>query len=147
MLLGRGFLASPDRECKDQSGGAGAGSLRQADAAARFLISNSLYQKLESRDRKPQHDFAAMCDELFGTPGVFSCLYQDMITDPYPAWFGPRVAYEDKAAAITDWEQRGIPGMLQTEDYAAAPHRNCELSSRKACSGNASAVGTSWPSS
>ncbi len=36
-----------------------------------------------------------------------------------------RVAYEDRAAVITDWEQRGIPGLLQTEDYARAVIRAC----------------------
>jgi hypothetical protein len=94
--------------------------MTQADAATRFLMSKSLYQKIESCDRKPQRDFAVTCDEVFGTPGVFGCIYEDMITEPYPAWFGPRVAYEDRAAVITDWEQRGIPGLLQTEDYARA---------------------------
>ena len=36
-----------------------------------------------------------------------------------------RVAYEDRAAVITDWEQRGIPGLLQTKDYARAVIRAC----------------------
>jgi hypothetical protein len=99
--------------------------MSQADAAARFCMSKSLYQKIESCDRKPQRDFAVMCDEVFGVPGVFACIYEDMITEPYPAWFGPRVAYEDRAAVITDWEQRGIPGLLQTEAYARAVIRAC----------------------
>ncbi len=99
--------------------------MTQAEAAARFHMSKSLYQKIESCDRRPQRDFAVVCDEVFGTPGVFGCIYEDMLTEPYPVWFGPRVAYEDKAAVITDWEQRGIPGLLQTEDYARAVIRAC----------------------
>jgi hypothetical protein len=99
--------------------------MTRADAAARFCMSKSLYQKLESCDRKPQREFAVTCDEVFDTPGVFACIYEDMITEPYPAWFGPRVTYEDKAAVITDWEQRGIPGLLQTEAYARAVIRAC----------------------
>lgn len=97
----------------------------QAEAARQFTMSKSLYQKIESCDRKPQRDFAALCDEVFGTPDVFTCIYEDMLTEPYPAWFGPRVAYEDRAAVITDWEQRGIPGLLQTKDYARAVIRAC----------------------
>ena len=31
-----------------------------------------------------------------------------------------RVEYEDRATAITNWEQRGVPGLLQTEAYARA---------------------------
>jgi hypothetical protein len=88
-------------------------------------MSKSLYQKIESCDRRPQRDFAVMCDEVFSTPGVFTCIYEDMITEPFPAWFGPRVTYEDRAAVITDREQRGIPGLLQTEDYARAVIRAC----------------------
>jgi transcriptional regulator with XRE-family HTH domain len=99
--------------------------LTQAEAAARFQMSKSLYQKIESCDRKPQRELAMACDVVFGTPGVFLTIYQDMITEPYPAWFGPRVTYEDKAVAITVWEQRGIPGLLQTEDYARAVIRSC----------------------
>jgi hypothetical protein len=57
-------------------------------------------------------------DELFGTPKVFARIYKDILTEPHPAWFGPRVEYEDRATAITDWEMRGIPGLLQTEAYA-----------------------------
>ena len=99
--------------------------LTQSDAAAKFHMSKSLYQKIESCDRRPQRDFAEQCDEVFGTPGVFVRIYGDMVTEPYPAWFGPRVEYEDRAIAITDWEQRGIPGLLQTEAYARAVIRAC----------------------
>lgn len=97
----------------------------QAEAARQFTMSKSLYQKIEACDRKPQRDMAERCDELFGTPGAFTRIYKDIVTEPYSAWFGPRVEYEDRAAAITDWEQRGIPGMLQTEEYARAVVRAC----------------------
>jgi len=52
-------------------------------------------------------------------------IYEDTVSEPYSAWFGPRVVYEDRAVVITDWEQRGIPGLLQTEDYARAVVRAC----------------------
>jgi transcriptional regulator with XRE-family HTH domain len=99
--------------------------LTQSDAAAKFHMSKSLYQKIEACERKPQREFAEQCDEAFGTPEVFVRIYSDMVTEPYPAWFGPRVEYEDRAAVITDWEQRGIPGLLQTEAYARAVIRAC----------------------
>jgi hypothetical protein len=97
----------------------------QADAARQFSMSKSLYQKIESCDRKPQRDMAERCDELFGTHGVFARIYRDIVIEPHPGWFGPRVEYEDRATVITDWEQRGIPGMLQTEAYALAVVRAC----------------------
>jgi transcriptional regulator with XRE-family HTH domain len=97
----------------------------QAEAARRFTVSKSLYQKIEACDRKPQRDMAERCDELFGTHGVFARIYKDIVTEPYSPWFGPRVEYEDRATAITNWEQRGVPGLLQIEAYARAAVRAC----------------------
>jgi transcriptional regulator with XRE-family HTH domain len=97
----------------------------QAEAAQQFSMSKSLYQKLEACDRKPQRDMAQHCDDLFGTHRVFARIYKDIVTEPYSPWFGPRVEYEDQATAITDWEQRGVPGLLQTEAYARAVVRAC----------------------
>jgi transcriptional regulator with XRE-family HTH domain len=97
----------------------------QAEAARNFAMSKSLYQKIEACDRKPQRDMAERCDELFGTHGVFARIYKDIVTEPYSPWFGPRVEYEDRATGITDWEQRGVPGLLQTEAYARAAVRAC----------------------
>jgi transcriptional regulator with XRE-family HTH domain len=101
------------------------GATTQQEAAQKLRVSKSLYQKIESGDRRPQRDFAERCDELYKTPGVFVRIYEDTVSEPYSAWFGPRVVYEDRAAVITDWEQRGIPGLLQTEDYARAVVRAC----------------------
>jgi transcriptional regulator with XRE-family HTH domain len=98
----------------------------QAEAAQRFTMSSSLYRKIESCDRKPQRDMADRGDELFRTPKVFARIYKDIVTEPHPAWFGPRVEYEDMATVITNWEQRGIPGLLQTEAYARADIRACQ---------------------
>lgn len=92
--------------------------LTQPDAAQKLAVSLSLYKKIESCDRRPQSDFAVRCDELFGTPGVFTVMHEDVIAEPYPEWFGPRVVYEDRASLVTDWEMRGVPGLLQTEAYA-----------------------------
>ena len=44
----------------------------QAEAARQFTMSKSLYQKIESCDRKPQRDMAERGDELFRTPGAFA---------------------------------------------------------------------------
>jgi hypothetical protein len=76
--------------------------------------------------------------------------YSDPIRSPSP----PRVVRPARrlrgpAAVITDWEQRGIPGLLQTEDYARAVIRACrpynppEAWSTK--SGHSWSGRTSWP--
>lgn len=99
--------------------------LTQEAAAAELRVSLSLYKKIEQGVNRPQRDFAQRCDEFFGTPGVFERVYADLIAEPYSGWFGPRVVYEDKATAIWEWEQRGMPGLTQTEGYARAVVRAC----------------------
>jgi transcriptional regulator with XRE-family HTH domain len=95
----------------------------QAEAAQRFTMSSSLYRKIESCDRKPQRGMAVRGDELFRTPGAFMRVYKEIVTEPHPSWFSPRVEFEDRATVITNWEQRGVPGLLQTEAYARAVFR------------------------
>jgi hypothetical protein len=101
------------------------GAMTQQDAAQKLRVSKSLYQKIESCDRRAQRDFAERCDDLYKTPGVFVRVYEDTVAEPYSPWFGPRVVYEDRATIITNWEQRGVPGLLQTENYARAVVRAC----------------------
>ena len=60
-----------------------------------------------------------------GAPGTFERLYDGMLAEAHPSWFGPRVLLEDKAACIHEWEMRGIPGLLQTRSYAGAVIRAC----------------------
>jgi transcriptional regulator with XRE-family HTH domain len=97
----------------------------QAEAAEQFTMSKSLYQKIEECKRKPQRDMAVSADKLFNTPKVFARVYRDVLTEPHPPWFGPRVEFEDRATVITDWEQRGVPGLLQTKGYARAVISAC----------------------
>jgi transcriptional regulator with XRE-family HTH domain len=99
--------------------------LTQEQAAAKLRVSPSTLRKIEQDTNKPQRDFAKQCDELFGTLGVFATLHEQLVAEPHPDWFAPRAVYEDKAAVITEWEQRGVPGLLQTEDYARAVIRAC----------------------
>jgi hypothetical protein len=62
-------------------------------------------------------------DEVFGTARVFTRVYEDVVAEPYPAFFGPRVVYENKATTITQFEYRAVPGLHQTRDYARATFR------------------------
>ncbi len=95
----------------------------RAEAARRLRISESLLEKLESGERKPQRDHPAAFDGAYETAGTFQRVYDDLIAEPYPAFFGPRVVHEDKAASITEFEMGAVPGLLQTEDYARATFR------------------------
>jgi transcriptional regulator with XRE-family HTH domain len=99
--------------------------LTQEQAAAELHVSASTLRKIEQNTNKPQRDFADRCDELFGTLGVFAALHEQLVAEPHPDWFAPRAVYEDQAVTIADWEQRGVPGLLQTEGYARAVIQAC----------------------
>jgi transcriptional regulator with XRE-family HTH domain len=95
--------------------------LTQDQAASKLQVSTSLYKKIEQDKARPQADFAQRCDALYDTKvGVFVSIHRDLLAEPFPEWFGPRVQHEDAAESIHEWEMRGIPGLLQTEAYARA---------------------------
>lgn len=95
----------------------------RAYAAQRLNLSESLLEKLERAERRPQLHHPRIFDGVFGTANVFARVYEDVVAEPYPAWFGPRVVYENKATTITQFEHRAVPGLHQTRDYARATFR------------------------
>jgi transcriptional regulator with XRE-family HTH domain len=99
--------------------------LRQEETARKLQVSLSTYKKLEQQLLRPQRDFAQRCDELYSTPRVFERGYEEVLAEPFPADFGPRVIFEDRAEEIIQWEMRGVPGLLQTEGYALTVIRAC----------------------
>jgi len=100
--------------------------LLQREFAEKAHVSLSSVKQYEAGKKKPDRKFAAWCDDFYGCPGTFGRLYDGMIAESYPSWFGPRVLFEDKAARIHEWEMRGIPGLLQTRSYASAVIRACK---------------------
>ena len=70
--------------------------------------------------RLPTADFAKRCDQVFGTPGTFERLQEDITKAAYPPWFSPFVHFESKAVRVHCWDNRCLTGLLQTEDYARA---------------------------
>jgi transcriptional regulator with XRE-family HTH domain len=99
--------------------------LLQREFAEKAHVSLSSVKQYETAKKKPERKFATWCDDFYGCPGTFVRLYDGMIAESYPSWFGPRVLFEDKAARIHEWEMRGIPGLLQTRSYASAVIRAC----------------------
>ena len=99
--------------------------LLQREFAEKAHLSLSSVKKYEEGKKKPERKFATWCDEFYGCPGTFERLYDGMVAESFPSWFGPRVLFEDKAARIHQWEMRGIPGLLQTRAYASAVIRAC----------------------
>jgi transcriptional regulator with XRE-family HTH domain len=100
-------------------------NLLQREFAEKAHVSLSSVKQYEAGKKKPERKFVTWCDEFYGCPGTFERLYDGMIAESYPSWFGPRVLFEDKATRIHEWEMRGIPGLLQTRTYASAVIRAC----------------------
>jgi transcriptional regulator with XRE-family HTH domain len=99
--------------------------LLQREFADKAHVSLSSVKQYEAGKKKPGRKFATWCDDFYGCPGTFERLYDGMIAESYPSWFGPRVLFEDKATCIHEWEMRGIPGLLQTRSYASSVIRAC----------------------
>jgi transcriptional regulator with XRE-family HTH domain len=99
--------------------------LLQREFAVKAHVSLSSVKQYEAGKKRPDRKFAVWCDEFYGCPGTIERLYDGMIAESYPSWFGPRVLLEEKAARVHEWEMRGIPGLLQTRSYASAVIRAC----------------------
>ena len=99
--------------------------LLQREFAVKAHVSLSSVKQYERGKKKPGRKFATWCDDFYGCPGTFERLYDGMIAESYPSWFGPRVLFEDKANCVHEWEMRGVPGLLQTRSYASAVIRTC----------------------
>lgn len=99
--------------------------MTQREFAEKAHVSLSSVKQYEGGRKRPVRKFAVWCDEFYGCPGTVVRLYDGMVAESHPSWFGPRVLLEDKAAFIHEWEVRGIPGLLQTRAYASAVIRAC----------------------
>jgi len=100
----------------------------QAEVADKLGYSGSHVSSVETMARLPTADFAKRCDQVFGTPGTFERLHDDITRAAYPPWFSPFVQFEAKAVRIHCWDNRCLTGLLQTEDYARALIRAGNLS-------------------
>lgn len=90
----------------------------QAELGDKLGYSGSHVSSVQTMTRPPTADFARACDNVFGTPGSFERLHEDITKAAYPPWFSPFVHFESKAVRIHCWDNRNVTGLLQTEDYA-----------------------------
>jgi transcriptional regulator with XRE-family HTH domain len=90
----------------------------QAELADQLGYSNALVSQIEQQHKPPSAEFAAKCDEVFDTPATFADFQELVAREAWPSYFAPVVDSETRAAQIHEWEQRVMPGLLQTEDYA-----------------------------
>ena len=89
----------------------------QEELAARLTYSNALVSQIERERKPPSAEFAAKCDEVFDTPATFADLQELIAREAWPSYFAPVADSETRATQVHQWEQRVVPGLLQTEDY------------------------------
>jgi transcriptional regulator with XRE-family HTH domain len=90
------------------------------ELAEKVNCSASLVAMIETERRTPSRDFAAGCDQVFGTPGTFARLEERLREVPFPASFRPFAAHEAIATSLRSFEVSLVPGLLQTPEYARA---------------------------
>lgn len=90
----------------------------QAELAGELGYSNALVSQVEQEHKPPSAEFAAKCDEVFETPATFADLQELVAREAWPSYFAPVIDSETRAVQVHEWEQRVVPGLLQTEDYA-----------------------------
>ncbi|MGI5427763.1 helix-turn-helix domain-containing protein [Streptomyces sp. CA-179760] len=95
--------------------------LTQEGLAGRIPCDRSHVARVEAGTRVPTDGFAKTCDELLGTGGVLLRLWGRIDWYPqveHPDWFRRRAEMDEVAVALREYQERVIPGLLQTADYA-----------------------------
>jgi transcriptional regulator with XRE-family HTH domain len=72
----------------------------QVEIGKQLGYSGSFVSDVERGDRGASDDFAKRCDEVFGVPGTFLRLWEDLQREAFPTWFAPIVPIERESAKI-----------------------------------------------
>ncbi|MPY62163.1 helix-turn-helix domain-containing protein [Streptomyces spongiae] len=97
--------------------------LTQEGLAGEIPCDRSHVARVEAGTRVPQDTFAKKCDEVLGTGGVLMRLWGRIDWYPqveHPDWFRRRAEMDAVAVALREYQERVVPGLLQTEAYARA---------------------------
>ncbi|MFC4464935.1 Scr1 family TA system antitoxin-like transcriptional regulator [Streptomyces xiangluensis] len=97
--------------------------LTQEGLAKEIPCDRSHVARVEAGTRVPQDTFAKKCDEVLGTGGVLVRLWGRIDWYPqveHPDWFRRRAEMDAVAVSLREYQERVIPGLLQTPDYARA---------------------------
>ncbi|WP_246111887.1 helix-turn-helix domain-containing protein [Streptomyces hawaiiensis] len=97
--------------------------LTQEGLARQIPCDRSHVARVEAGTRVPQDTFAKNCDELLGTGGVLARLWGRIDWYPqveHPDWFRRRAEMDEVAVTLREYQERVIPGLLQTSTYARA---------------------------
>lgn len=90
----------------------------KAQLATRMGFDASYIAHVENMTKMPTLAFARKCDEAFGLPGTFTALHKILELGEQDSATVADV--EADALAMTIWESRVVPGLLQTPAYMRA---------------------------
>lgn len=99
----------------------------QAELGDRIGFSGSYLSDIERGIKAASLPLAEALDNAFEAPGTFVRLRSVALTRDYESYFGQVVELEQQTTRIDAWEL-GIPGLLQTADYARAIVRVTQVS-------------------
>ncbi|WP_189783415.1 helix-turn-helix domain-containing protein [Streptomyces capitiformicae] len=97
--------------------------LTQEALAREIPCDRSQVAKIEAGTRVPSEQFAKRCDEVLDTGGVLTRMWRKIDWYPeveHPDWFERRVEMEKVAVSLREYQERFIPGLLQTPAYIRA---------------------------
>ncbi|MEU6099018.1 helix-turn-helix transcriptional regulator [Streptomyces sp. NPDC047079] len=90
----------------------------RAELGARTGYSESTIASFEQGRRIPSGQFVAKADDALGGHGVLLEMVEELERAQYPAFFRDAAKLEKEAVALHVFAVQGVPGLLQTEDYA-----------------------------
>lgn len=96
------------------------GGLTLGELAEKLHIELSFLARIEQGERRFDPELAAALDELLDTGGFFSRNISAGRSAPNPDRLTPLADWERLAATIKEWDAALVPGLLQTDAYAAA---------------------------
>ena len=94
--------------------------MERAQLGARTGYSASSIASFEQGRRIPPARFILKADEVLGADGVLAEFVEEVERAQYPAFFQDAAELEKKAVALHFFAVQGVPGLLQTEEYARA---------------------------
>jgi len=89
----------------------------QVELGEEIRFSDSYISDVERGVKVASLPLCKALDSAFGTPGTFVRLRSVALLSHFPEYFAEVVGYEQAAHQISAWGL-GMPGLLQTEDYA-----------------------------
>ncbi|MEU0629729.1 helix-turn-helix domain-containing protein [Streptomyces sp. NPDC001890] len=96
-----------------------AARMTQAALAERCSVGDDTIASIEQGRRALQWDFAVQLDELLDTKGALQVAVSKVPQkERFTAFVQNFVDYEQEALTLLSYQDRAVPGLLQTEEYA-----------------------------